>query len=633
MERPTKRSRLSFSSPSNRHNGEVDVNHARRVNDLKLKSRFEAIFEKYGKDFSSVGDEIDLATGNIVVNNGHIQKMRDEHDPGSQGNGEFDLAEKNSSSSTSRPLEPSGISDLQGGETGGFAPSFTYSSTASEFPPEPRHPAEESLKPTYAPLPKDVRNGTESDGKASRPEIPRLAVVDPAWQAPEIEGLFTNDAEVPIPSFTLPERERSASPPGAGSIWALPRTRRQRQLKTRKPRISNTIRTLRRVHLSCDGSDSDDPLQDEQASASKKASSLGSPQRAKSHSSPTPNGPQVAEKCSEPEFQEPTPPKSVQEQPDVVVDLPPESSESEHELSENLPDVCVNDLSILVPGTPVDDTPEILPASNEDPLASADASERASDETPIPSPSPETEPLNVIDETLSPNEVSIITSMRIVQKRPWKEILRSLPGRSVNQLSYWYYNKCMPLKAGAPQKSSAWTMDEKEQLSAFKYSAQLSWSALESAFQDQSIDEIQYEWVKTCLGEEAWNNWTHSRRGSQQNHTKLLTPKKLETPKPARLLESISPRRSPKPPQPPSPHTETPAPTPAREPQSTNEPSDSDDPLSAAFDAAWAGSGLSSIVVDTPPKNTPSMKRKSLARSTMSPSMTPSKRQRNLASG
>lgn len=44
---------------------------------FKLKSAFERIFEKYEKDFTGVGDEIDLRTGEIVVDNGHIQSLKD----------------------------------------------------------------------------------------------------------------------------------------------------------------------------------------------------------------------------------------------------------------------------------------------------------------------------------------------------------------------------------------------------------------------------------------------------------------------------------------------------------------------------------------------------------------------------
>ncbi|KAL2158461.1 hypothetical protein VTH06DRAFT_4227 [Thermothelomyces fergusii] len=52
---------------------------------LKLKSAFERIFEKYGHDFTGVADEIDLRTGEIVVDNGHIQSLKDARLGGSDG--------------------------------------------------------------------------------------------------------------------------------------------------------------------------------------------------------------------------------------------------------------------------------------------------------------------------------------------------------------------------------------------------------------------------------------------------------------------------------------------------------------------------------------------------------------------
>jgi hypothetical protein len=54
--------------------------HRRRENDEKLKSRFERIFEKYEYDFDGVGDEIDIVTGEVLVDNGHLKNMRDEAD-------------------------------------------------------------------------------------------------------------------------------------------------------------------------------------------------------------------------------------------------------------------------------------------------------------------------------------------------------------------------------------------------------------------------------------------------------------------------------------------------------------------------------------------------------------------------
>ena len=77
METPSKRRCLSGSSYP-----EIDLHARRAQNDFRLKSIFESIFEKYGKDFDGIGDEIDMETGEIVVNNGHIMGMTNERDVG-----------------------------------------------------------------------------------------------------------------------------------------------------------------------------------------------------------------------------------------------------------------------------------------------------------------------------------------------------------------------------------------------------------------------------------------------------------------------------------------------------------------------------------------------------------------------
>lgn len=76
MVRPYKRRCVS------EHDSPADIFQRRARLDLRLKSRFESIFEKYGKDFSGIGDEIDLETGEIVVNHGHVDCLRAETDPG-----------------------------------------------------------------------------------------------------------------------------------------------------------------------------------------------------------------------------------------------------------------------------------------------------------------------------------------------------------------------------------------------------------------------------------------------------------------------------------------------------------------------------------------------------------------------
>jgi hypothetical protein len=80
MEPPLKRPRLSMF-PKDLPPDET-LSQARWRNDLSLKSRFEAIFEKYAHDFTGIGDEIEVATGTVVVNNGHLEAMEDERDAG-----------------------------------------------------------------------------------------------------------------------------------------------------------------------------------------------------------------------------------------------------------------------------------------------------------------------------------------------------------------------------------------------------------------------------------------------------------------------------------------------------------------------------------------------------------------------
>lgn len=73
---------MSKDGSYNVQDPDVELEQTRAQLNRKLKSTFEAIFEKYGKDFSGIGDEIDLETGEIVVNNGHLVEMRNEGDIG-----------------------------------------------------------------------------------------------------------------------------------------------------------------------------------------------------------------------------------------------------------------------------------------------------------------------------------------------------------------------------------------------------------------------------------------------------------------------------------------------------------------------------------------------------------------------
>ena len=78
MDRPQKRRRMD-------HSLDKDVEELRARNNARLKTTFDSIFEKYGRDFSGIGDEIDLETGKVLVNNGHLLGMKDETDAGADG--------------------------------------------------------------------------------------------------------------------------------------------------------------------------------------------------------------------------------------------------------------------------------------------------------------------------------------------------------------------------------------------------------------------------------------------------------------------------------------------------------------------------------------------------------------------
>lgn len=80
--RPSKRPRISHTaSPldlaAESLAAEEELARQRFLSQSKLKSNWERIFAKYSQDFEGIADEIDQATGKIVVDNGHVRSMSD----------------------------------------------------------------------------------------------------------------------------------------------------------------------------------------------------------------------------------------------------------------------------------------------------------------------------------------------------------------------------------------------------------------------------------------------------------------------------------------------------------------------------------------------------------------------------
>ena len=267
---------------------EDELEQRRAQLDYKLKSTFEAIFDKYGKDFDGVGDEIDLATGEIVVDNGHLLEMRDERDEGDTGRGRTRLSafsverEDDLSSSLGDTIldededdgeeegeedEDEELSDDDMIEDDMILRGFAQASQFLLAEPSPERSSShtDSLEDSLEERRDPPGHFHKSNGHDSRSEIlaqfgPQLgpqivnyisqtgteddSSIEPAWRVPNIP--IPNHGRRPVLKYAVrkPEIARSLSPDTAPSLWApaLPRGPRR---KIR--RENNTILKRKRV--------------------------------------------------------------------------------------------------------------------------------------------------------------------------------------------------------------------------------------------------------------------------------------------------------------------------------------------------------------------------------------------------
>ncbi|KAF7902796.1 hypothetical protein EAF00_002699 [Botryotinia globosa] len=245
--------------------------------DYKLKSTFESIFEKYGKDFDGVGDEIDLLTGEILVDNGHLKEMQDERDAGGKKAGGNLLR--------ALTVEPESITETSGdeysnveegddrGEEDNVRDKIVDKDDAAEMSDEDveeddiilrgydesnQEPFLDMVSTTET---ESIQNNTpkkdlqqqqdvQSEGhsisfpsyneilRSFGPEVAPQIVslisqkqshddtnIEPAWRAPELPSLGPRKQSAMRAFIPEPETERSPSPGISESIWALPRGR------------------------------------------------------------------------------------------------------------------------------------------------------------------------------------------------------------------------------------------------------------------------------------------------------------------------------------------------------------------------------------------------------------------------
>lgn len=180
----------------------------------RFKSQLERIFEKYGKDFTGVGDEIDLVTGEVVIDNGHLLHMQEEDDVGDDAFDQDESSEEEEDfifdeNEKELPVPLGKIRDCQG----------------EDGPLESLHVGQKFAAQTYTP-------------KFSS-QIILSPAKDPIWQVPNIpeceSSKESDDEEQPAglhsggqtcPMTYVGNKPRRVMPksPG-GSLWSLPKSR------------------------------------------------------------------------------------------------------------------------------------------------------------------------------------------------------------------------------------------------------------------------------------------------------------------------------------------------------------------------------------------------------------------------
>lgn len=197
MERPVKRQRIALDPLGTDEEDELDcepnelnqrrdpvyqLEQARARASNKLKSRFEDIFAKYERDFTGIGDEIDLRTGEVVVNNGHLQSIAGVQE---FGEGDEDEDEDAHFSENDRPVH--GVIDeaLENESADAVMWRNPWEVVGSDA--HPSQPAaavgapkfSSMMPPTHGPFMQPVQ-------PFGSLEYGHTQVVDPAWQAPEL---------------------------------------------------------------------------------------------------------------------------------------------------------------------------------------------------------------------------------------------------------------------------------------------------------------------------------------------------------------------------------------------------------------------------------------------------------------
>lgn len=543
MEPPSKRPRLSFAPDPNDDydNNEpgtdpIDIQAARAQNDSRLKSIFESIFQKYEKDFTEVGDEVDLETGEVVVNNGHLLGMQGEDDTGEDGGGW--QYEHFSTPAALQPDDEYGDSGTEIGDDGDgdIQPQHAVTSQVqkqlvekddawdsqrgededNDDDDDDDRSSVDSLLDTALSVSDTDFPGrmTATTIPTSKRAIPAVETPDPfhrveeskpvesIWRVPEINAKFSTPTATsrprPAPSFSN-TGFRSASPPGSRSLWALPQAGRPRKANTDVAKPRNGKKDV----------DANVPT--------KKTKTALSPSKPRHFPSSvvndwsfadTPDGSESDDPLQEDYQPSPTPKAALNIRGKRVGSGTPSRTQGQHDGK----------------GT---DAKKQLDVIDETPTESKsrslfDGSTRVQG-SPSPSPNKTDKPKNDSSPTkrarapMTPDEIKLLVTMRHVQKKQWKEVQDYLPERKLIQLIQWNQLHWNERRACPPQLSKPWSQEERDKLAKFKDQQGLTWPEIRAELPGRLIIEIEFELLRLWVGEEVWNEEKHQVSSSEQN--------------------------------------------------------------------------------------------------------------------
>lgn len=565
MEPPSKRPRLSLATQDEDDTENGDLQEARFQNDQRLKSIFEGIFQKYEKDFTEVGDEIDLQTGKIVTNNGHLQGMDDERDTGEkeedeEGKGKvswlFGLGadwsaeepdphgqteEGNPVNETTGSVETqNGVEDLGDWETASSRQEQQSSpilrpdleatreqesqdeAANADLDSQDDRSSVDSLLDTALDIQSNLRDSlakrarrdtgkSDTEKAISAAEIPvqskgesghNLAgPVESLWRVPEINANFSTPTWHRSRPKPAIKAARSKSPPEAGSIWALPGSSRRSTVSAKKR----------------------SPKKPRAGQRGRKI--VSSPVVFDWSFAETPDGSESDDPLQENIQPSPTPKDTVKIRGKMSTLGASTKEQCAYCRRVFTHDDYVAHLKAVLTADPPDDQHEISSVRRKLDAVTNDKATRRQPDTPKNVSTPcihpdsteisskgnaattqDSTPTNKKRMGMTPDEARTIVITKQVEGKKWREVLEFFPQRNERQLIQWNQIHWNDRRANPPQQSGPWSGSERKTLDDLKGQRGLTWTAIRAALPGRSHAELEFQLLRLWAGDDVWNN-------------------------------------------------------------------------------------------------------------------------------